>query len=962
MIEEVGDGSKTKVIITERRWGRMTWIRFGVEGAKTFLKSVVELRTEADKNFEGLGWCENGRRYSLEMRKNHYGRFLLCSVKDLDGRKHRLIFPEGNGMLNGWIMLEGALQDLGFKEDRGERRKITKTSSIDKAENQKGGLQSDTAMEIKIQGRRRKETIWLNTSECCPKGDLRMLKHGIVGSWKTMPDIAQSLVEVENWVKRAWQLEGRIAIHTLNHKMFFMGFELPEEARWVMEKGSRMCRGGVLQLEWWTPYSGCNGLRDQKNEVWIRVVGLPLHLWTGDTLKKVGDYCGGFVALDEGTSSKTDLLWARILVKVNSKVKPTSVILSTRARSYEVQIWWEIQPTVVEVSPRNSRNLGGLPGSREEDVRCARAIGRVNIGRVVKYHNYRGGLRKVGDRTVLGRGAAGGRLSSNRSSGKSENERTKLSFKIQNEVEIKGREGEPKQLLMDSDRVGPHLTGGSAHVSGQKQEVFEGPSEVRNGEQSKRPSKRPSPATMREACMGRIGGTTSVANPSRSWSQEREARAAEEKGTQETISLQGQGCSDVGEDENYCVSEKESPSGNFLDKLPFGAKQELDGEKDGSTLGAVDMDCNDRRDDTQDEEKVKQWSRDSGLKLACLRAEEEGEVDKRTGRSVESHGEELGKTDEGWVTTSGRVHHYRKGEEAEKLTMSGQSIEEGRESGQGLDSNSDTCRVYGSSSGSGQKCRATQSPVSFNRASNGTTIHEPTYFKAQTEILKTGLVQDLVSKAVEMAGQLEPISGGTEAGQERMTSALGGENELSEAAGQAEGHDSKIRYDNNPFSQSTPIPFSVFGRPLLLGGNSGLGESLMENALPIRVVAADGKEWGPESSYGIIDEVEATGAGKYREEGQCESVEHWNYGSWESSCLVKFSEFLGFSTKGFEKEILKLLRNLVDSQNLSKEKGSLTVSKSERELRRLRSTINYNGSRSNKGGGRDRGNLLLKLK
>ena len=55
-------------------------------------------------------------------------------------------------------------------------------------------------------------------------------------------------------------------------------------------------------------------------------------------------------------------------------------------------------------------------------------------------------------------------------------------------------------------------------------------------------------------------------------------------------------------------------------------------------------------------------------------------------------------------------------------------------------------------------------------------------------------------------------------------------------------------------------------------------------------------------------------------------------------------------------------RNLVDSQNLSKEKGSLTVSKSERELRRLRSTINYNGSRSNKGGGRDRGNLLLKLK
>ena len=47
---------------------------------------------------------------------------------------------------------------------------------------------------------------------------------------------------------------------------------------------------------------------------------------------------------------------------------------------------------------------------------------------------------------------------------------------------------------------------------------------------------------------------------------------------------------------------------------------------------------------------------------------------------------------------------------------------------------------------------------------------------------------------------------------------------------------------------------------------------------------------------------------------------------------------------------------------MSKEKGILTVSKSERELRRLRSTINYNGNKNSKGGGRDRGNLLLKLK
>ena len=54
-IEEAGQGNKAKVFITERRRGRSSWIRFGEEGARTLLKSVVSLRKEADKNIEGLG-------------------------------------------------------------------------------------------------------------------------------------------------------------------------------------------------------------------------------------------------------------------------------------------------------------------------------------------------------------------------------------------------------------------------------------------------------------------------------------------------------------------------------------------------------------------------------------------------------------------------------------------------------------------------------------------------------------------------------------------------------------------------------------------------------------------------------------------------------------------------------------------------------------------------------------------
>ena len=124
---------------------------------------------------------------------------------------------------------------------------------------------------------------------------------------------------------------------------------------------------------------------------------------------------------------------------------------------------------------------------------------------------------------------------------------------------------------------------------------------------------------------------------------------------------------------------------------------------------------------------------------------------------------------------------------------------------------------------------------------------------------------------------------------------------------------------------------------------------------------AEDREWGCPSAN--LDAGEENGeVGQKRTTFQRDLLENWKYGSWESSSLVKFSEFLGFPTKGFEKEILNLLGKLVASQKMCKEKGSMSVSKSERELRRLRSTINYNGNKINKGGGRDRRDLLLKLK
>ena len=58
--------------------------------------------------------------------------------------------------------------------------------------------------------------------------------------------------------------------------------------------------------------------------------------------------------------------------------------------------------------------------------------------------------------------------------------------------------------------------------------------------------------------------------------------------------------------------------------------------------------------------------------------------------------------------------------------------------------------------------------------------------------------------------------------------------------------------------------------------------------------------------------------------------------------MVKFSEFLSFSTVGHEGELINMLRNLNEKKSPCKSRGHLGPSKCDHELRKLECAINYN--------------------
>ena len=126
-------------------------------------------------------------------------------------------------------------------------------------------------------------------------------------------------------------------------------------------------------------------------------------------------------------------------------------------------------------------------------------------------------------------------------------------------------------------------------------------------------------------------------------------------------------------------------------------------------------------------------------------------------------------------------------------------------------------------------------------------------------------------------------------------------------------------------------------------------EEVSEAYIPPCIVDMDGKECDlnpkeimPDSEKEFESELRMTVFGKGNE-------------AWEESCLSKFSEFLGFSVKGHEEEIVSSVRNQ------SGLKGQMVSTRCERELKELECSINYKGLNNGRGPSRDRGELLLKL-
>ena len=191
------------------------------------------------------------------------------------------------------------------------------------------------------------------------------------GGTSPIPDL--KTLKYRAW--HTWKVTGRMKVEVLGRGLWLFGFGSPNEARRILREGTGSVGGLPISLREWGKDVGCKFGKERCSTVWVRLLGLPLHLWSHPILKRIGDKCGGFDAVDENTELLNDPRWARIRVKWDGSSSPGSMIVSEGDRNFAIQLWWELQPQMMWENrlskPRRDT------GTREEGDVYPRAIERV---------------------------------------------------------------------------------------------------------------------------------------------------------------------------------------------------------------------------------------------------------------------------------------------------------------------------------------------------------------------------------------------------------------------------------------------------------------------------------------------------------------------------------------------------------------------------------------------------------
>ena len=152
------------------------------------------------------------------------------------------------------------------------------------------------------------DSVWLKVKEREVHGRLDQMIQCLVGWWGINSTPLPQLEYVRSWAYQHWALKGNLRVVVLGKGLLLFDFELPSEAEHVLTRGKKKSiKENFIILDRWNLKVRCFCKDSFANEAWVKVVKFPLHFWSHEVFKRIGDGCGGFVAVDEDIVSLSEL-------------------------------------------------------------------------------------------------------------------------------------------------------------------------------------------------------------------------------------------------------------------------------------------------------------------------------------------------------------------------------------------------------------------------------------------------------------------------------------------------------------------------------------------------------------------------------------------------------------------------------------------------------------------------------
>ncbi|KAF3623463.1 hypothetical protein FXO37_31857 [Capsicum annuum] len=143
------------------------------------------------------------------------------------------------------------------------------------------------------------------------------------------------------WVSSTWKRVHEVNIYRMGKNQFLFEFPSKTTAEYIL-RGNWSWKLHRLRLQWWSPTVESTPCSAAIEQVWIRLVGLPLHLGSPNVFKEVGDYCRGWIRTEEETQLRNHLKWGRILVRGNADTIPKTINIEHKGINFSIQIWCEL--------------------------------------------------------------------------------------------------------------------------------------------------------------------------------------------------------------------------------------------------------------------------------------------------------------------------------------------------------------------------------------------------------------------------------------------------------------------------------------------------------------------------------------------------------------------------------------------------------------------------------------------